>query len=51
MGHREDVWSSPEFQNVLQGGLQWSAGNVDADIKPNAREVTPKARFRKESAA
>ena len=46
MGHREDVWTSPEFQNVLQGGLNFVAGNVDPDLKPNAKEVTPNAKFR-----
>jgi len=51
MGHREDVWTSPEFQNVLQGGLNFVAGNVDADLKPNAKEVTPNAKFREEDKA
>jgi hypothetical protein len=41
MGHREDVWTNPRFQNVLLGGLGWAAGNVNADIKPNIETATP----------
>jgi len=25
------------------GGMAWAMGNVDADITPNIKEVTPKA--------
>ena len=41
MGHREDVWTNPLFQQVLLGGLSWAAGNVEADVKPNLMEVCP----------
>ncbi len=44
MGHREDVWTSPVFQQVLLGGLRWTTGDVDADISPNLSGVTPGAR-------
>lgn len=43
MGHREDVWTNPTFQNLVLGGLAWACKNVDADIKPNIATVTPKA--------
>ena len=43
MGHREDVWTNPKFQQVLLGGLSWAARNVDADVAPNIVQVTPKA--------
>jgi hypothetical protein len=43
MGHREDVWTNPKFQQVLLGGIAWVLGNVEADIRPNIRQVTPKA--------
>jgi len=43
MGHREDVWTNPTFQHVLLGGLAWALGNVNADIPPNLRKVTPEA--------
>jgi type 1 glutamine amidotransferase len=46
MGHREDVWSSEVFQQVLLGGLSWILGNVDADVKPNMKQVTPGATTR-----
>ena len=41
LGHREDVWTNPAFQNLLVGGIQWSLGRVEADITPNLKEVTP----------
>jgi type 1 glutamine amidotransferase len=41
MGHREDVWTNPLFQNILLGGLGWSAGNVNANLTPNIEKVTP----------
>jgi uncharacterized protein len=43
MGHREDVWTNPKFQDVLLGGVSWTLGNVDADVTPNIAQVTPKA--------
>jgi len=43
LGHREDVWTNPFFQSVLQGGIAWAMGNVDYDVKPNFDRVTPHA--------
>jgi type 1 glutamine amidotransferase len=43
MGHREDVWESKTFQQLLLGGLQWAFGDVQADIPPNLKETAPKA--------
>jgi type 1 glutamine amidotransferase len=43
MGHREDVWLNPIFQELLLGGLSWSVGNVDADITPNLEKAAPHA--------
>jgi type 1 glutamine amidotransferase len=43
MGHREDVWSNPVFQEVLTGGINWAVRNVDADVKPNIKKITPQA--------
>ena len=43
LGHREDVWSSDFFQNLLVSGLAWTLGRVEADITPNIDKVTPKA--------
>src|SRR6185503_11765613 len=44
MGHREDVWTNPTFQQILLGGLNWSFHNVDFDPTPNITEKTPGAR-------
>ena len=41
MGHREDVWTNPLFQDVVLGGLAWAAGNVEAEVKPNLMEACP----------
>lgn len=41
MGHREDVWTNPIFQNAVLGGMGWAVGNVDADVTPNIEKVTP----------
>jgi uncharacterized protein len=43
MGHREDVWQNPMFQELLVGGLAWATGNVDADVSPNLQHVAPQA--------
>lgn len=43
MGHREDVWTNPVFQDVLMGGLNWALGRVNADVTPNIAQVTPEA--------
>ena len=43
MGHREDVWKRPEFQNLVIGGIKWAVGDAKADTTPNLREAAPKA--------
>ena len=41
LGHREDVWENPLFQNMLVGGFGWTMGHVEFDPVPNFEEVTP----------
>lgn len=43
MGHREDVWTNPVFQQILLGGINWAVGNVNAAVRPNLHSVTPQA--------
>lgn len=43
MGHREDVWTNPTFQNVLTGGIRWALGEAEADVSPNLAAVAPGA--------
>jgi type 1 glutamine amidotransferase len=43
MGHRLDVWTSPVFQSVLVGGINWAVGNVKADVTPNLKQAAPEA--------
>lgn len=49
MGHREDVWENPLFQDLLLGALSWGLGQVEADVTPNIDKVTPKASELKKS--
>jgi uncharacterized protein len=41
MGHREDVWTSERYHDILFGGITWAVRNVDADVTPNIERVTP----------
>ena len=41
MGHREDDWTNPVFQDILFGGMGWTTGKVDVDVTPNIEQVTP----------
>ena len=43
MGHREDVWTNPIFQDILVGGIKWALGEVNADVPANLKETAPKA--------
>jgi len=43
MGHREDVWTSANFQNILTGALSWTIGDTPAEIPPNLKETAPGA--------
>jgi hypothetical protein len=42
MGHREDVWASDRFRDILFGGIHWAVHNVNADIPPNLEQAAPK---------
>ena len=51
MGHREDVWTNPIFQQITLGGIAWALRNVDADVTPNiADRHAPGRRVRAEVA-
>ena len=41
MGHREDVWTNPLFEQVLFGGIAWATGQVEADVTPDIATLTP----------
>lgn len=43
MGHREDIWTHPLFQDILVGGIRWSLGEVQAETPANLRDVAPGA--------
>jgi prepilin-type N-terminal cleavage/methylation domain-containing protein len=41
MGHREEVWNNPVFQEILFGGIGWAAGKTDKVLTANIQTVTP----------
>lgn len=41
MGHREDVWTSELFQEIIVGALNWATRRVDADLTPNLEKAAP----------
>jgi type 1 glutamine amidotransferase len=41
MGHREDVWTNPIFQQVTLAGLAFITGRTNPDITPNIQATTP----------
>jgi type 1 glutamine amidotransferase len=43
IGHREDTWLNPLFQQILFGGLAWALREADADVTPNLAQVAPRA--------
>ncbi len=43
LGHREDVWTSEPFAQIVLGGLSWVLGQVDAEVAPNLKRATPDA--------
>jgi type 1 glutamine amidotransferase len=43
LGHREDVWTSPIFDQIVSGGFAWVLGHAQADVTPNVDKDTPKA--------
>ncbi len=42
-GHRDDIWTNPDVQGIIAGGLAWAIGNVKVDVTPNINKVTPGA--------
>ncbi|HUT13162.1 MAG TPA: ThuA domain-containing protein [Thermoguttaceae bacterium] len=43
LGHREDVWSSKIFEQILLGGMSWALDRMEADVTPNLDQVAPQA--------
>jgi hypothetical protein len=37
LGHRDDVWNNPLFQQHLLGGIKWAMGLEPGDATPNPR--------------
>lgn len=43
LGHSEETWRSPVFQEILFGGIEWALGTANADVTPNLAQVAPHA--------
>ena len=43
MGHREDVWTSKRFQEMLAGAVAWATGRTEVELTANVSKVTPQA--------
>jgi hypothetical protein len=43
LGHREDVWDNPLFQQILMGGIKWAVGDAQAEVPANIKQATPGA--------
>lgn len=43
MGHREDIWTNPVYQDILVGAIQWTTGDVAAKTPPNLATAAPGA--------
>jgi type 1 glutamine amidotransferase len=41
LGHREDVWTNPLFQQILVSGIRWALGETEAEITPNLAQACP----------
>ncbi len=44
MGHREEVWESPNYQGFVIAALSWVTGKVDASVEPNIGQVCPECK-------
>ena len=43
MGHRDDVWTSARYQEMLAGAIAWATGTAAANVVANVSSVTPHA--------
>jgi type 1 glutamine amidotransferase len=43
MGHREDVWTNPVFQNMVVNGIKFACRDISANTVPTVEKVTPEA--------
>jgi len=51
LGHREDIWENPQYQESLLGGIRWLSGELEADATPNPQVSADEEAKAKEAAA
>lgn len=49
LGHREDVWTNPTYQESLTAGIRWLTGQVDGDATPNPELSTAQEQAAREA--
>jgi type 1 glutamine amidotransferase len=42
LGHREDVWENPIYQQLVAGGIDYALGRVKVNEQPNIETAAPK---------
>jgi type 1 glutamine amidotransferase len=43
MGHRDDVWGSARFRQMLAGAVAWATGREGGEVDANISKVSPEA--------
>ncbi len=43
MGHSEETWRSPRFQEMIFNGIDWALGRKKGDVTPNLATAAPRA--------
>src|SRR4051812_24425475 len=43
LGHSEETWRDPVFQEILFGGIDFALGRAKVDLTPNLAQVAPRA--------
>ncbi|HIJ66233.1 MAG TPA: ThuA domain-containing protein, partial [Candidatus Hydrogenedentes bacterium] len=51
LGHREDVWTNPQFQQTVIDAMEWAMGKGRTRAQPNFDKVVPTAKPEEEAAA
>jgi hypothetical protein len=42
LGHFAEEWQDTVFLQIVEGGIRWAAGDVDADVSPNLGRNAPR---------
>lgn len=51
LGHREDVWENPTYQQSIRGGMSWLTGKAAGDATPNPEVSADEEKLAKKASA